>query len=81
MLCAFFRRNALGPVLIICPATVLFQWVSELHKWWPEFRVAVLHDTGSYKGPKVRYTLVNVSLVRVLVRVCLEARDMNAFSL
>ncbi|XP_028395196.1 DNA excision repair protein ERCC-6-like [Dendronephthya gigantea] len=46
------KQNGFGPVLIICPATILFQWVAELHKWWPEFRVAVLHDTGSYKGPK-----------------------------
>ena len=57
----FVRQNGLGPVLIICPATVLFQWVAEFHKWWPEFRVAVLHDTGSYKGPKV-FSLIEQSL-------------------
>jgi DNA excision repair protein ERCC-6 len=32
-----------GSVLIICPATVLQQWVCEFHRWWPPFRVAVLH--------------------------------------
>lgn len=48
-----FRRGVLGPVLIVCPATVLYQWVAEFHRWWPEFRVAVLHDTGSYQGAKV----------------------------
>ena len=52
-LCCSFRQNGLGPILIICPATVLIQWVAEFHKWWPEFRVAMLHDTGSYKGNKV----------------------------
>lgn len=36
-----------GPILIICPATVLRQWVREFHKWWPPFRVAILHNSGS----------------------------------
>lgn len=47
-----YREVGLGPVLIVCPATVLHQWVSEFHSWWPQFRVAVLHDTGTYRGPK-----------------------------
>ncbi|KAJ3323514.1 hypothetical protein HDV06_001791 [Boothiomyces sp. JEL0866] len=36
-----------GPVLIVCPATVLKQWVQEFHKWWPPYRVAILHSSGS----------------------------------
>eukprot|EP00842_Homolaphlyctis_polyrhiza_P004680 jgi/Hompol1/5212/HPOL_004236-RA len=36
-----------GPVIIVCPATVLKQWVQEFHKWWPPFRVAILHSSGS----------------------------------
>ncbi|KAJ1570051.1 hypothetical protein HK096_004209 [Nowakowskiella sp. JEL0078] len=36
-----------GPILIVCPATVLRQWVDEFHKWWPPFRVAILHSSGS----------------------------------
>ncbi|KAJ3145683.1 hypothetical protein HDU89_006918 [Geranomyces variabilis] len=40
-------RKLNGPVLIVCPATVLRQWVQEFHKWWPPFRVAILHSTGS----------------------------------
>ncbi|ODV59291.1 DNA-dependent ATPase RAD26 ASCRUDRAFT_37803 [Ascoidea rubescens DSM 1968] len=35
------------PVLIVCPATVMKQWVNELHKWWPPFRVIMLHFSGS----------------------------------
>lgn len=46
------KQPGLGPVLIVCPVTVLHQWVQEFHKWWPEFRVAVLHETGSYQGFK-----------------------------
>ncbi|KAI1265244.1 SNF2 family N-terminal domain-containing protein [Xylariaceae sp. FL1019] len=35
------------PVLIVAPATVLQQWVNEFHRWWPPFRVSMLHSSGS----------------------------------
>ncbi|XP_071941445.1 DNA excision repair protein ERCC-6-like [Antedon mediterranea] len=44
--------KGLGPVLIISPATVMHQWLKEFHIWWPQFRVAILHDSGSYHGSK-----------------------------
>ncbi|KRZ12360.1 DNA excision repair protein ERCC-6 [Trichinella zimbabwensis] len=47
-----FRIYGLGPVLIACPATLLFHWVHELHHWWPLFRVVVLHESGSFEGPR-----------------------------
>ena len=31
--------------LVVCPATVLRQWLRELRAWYPQFRVAVLHDS------------------------------------
>ena len=30
----------------------MHQWVSEFHTWWAPFRVAVLHDTGTFVGAK-----------------------------
>eukprot|EP00667_Euglena_gracilis_P000588 EG_transcript_588 len=36
-----------GPILIVCPATILSQWVREFQAWAPEFRVSVYHSTGS----------------------------------
>jgi DNA excision repair protein ERCC-6 len=48
-ICSF---RGLGPVLIVCPSTLLHQWVHEFHQWWPEFRVAVLHESGSFQGKK-----------------------------
>lgn len=38
------------PVLLICPATVMKQWVGEFHRWAPPFRVIMHHssrDVGS----------------------------------
>ncbi|CAH1164078.1 unnamed protein product [Phaedon cochleariae] len=46
------RFNGLGPSLIVCPATVIQQWVKHFHEWAPEFRVAILHQSGSYQGNK-----------------------------
>ena len=39
-----------APVIIVCPATVMKQWVREIHGWWPPLRVFVLHSSGSYAG-------------------------------
>jgi DNA excision repair protein ERCC-6 len=44
------RWTGLGPSLIVCPATVLRQWVAEFHAWWPPLRVAILHSSGSHAG-------------------------------
>ncbi|XP_015269685.1 PREDICTED: DNA excision repair protein ERCC-6 [Gekko japonicus] len=49
-----YRFRGLGPTVIVCPATVMHQWVKEFHTWWPPFRVAILHETGSYANKKVK---------------------------
>lgn len=49
-----YRYQGLGPTVIVCPATVMHQWVKEFHTWWPPFRVAILHETGSYTNKKVK---------------------------
>lgn len=45
-----FPYKGLGPTIIVCPTTVMHQWLKECHKWWPEFRVAILHSSGSFSG-------------------------------
>merc|ERR1711871_507164 len=35
------------PTLILCPATVMMQWLQEIHKWYPPFRVWLLHPTSN----------------------------------
>ncbi|XP_066588299.1 DNA excision repair protein ERCC-6-like isoform X3 [Prorops nasuta] len=44
------RFRGLGPTLILCPATLMEQWVKHFHEWWPIIRVAVLHHSGTYSG-------------------------------
>ncbi|XP_030754489.1 DNA excision repair protein ERCC-6-like [Sitophilus oryzae] len=43
-----------GPTLIICPATVIHQWVKHFYEWAPEFRVAILHQSGTHQGHKTK---------------------------
>ncbi|KAI9741643.1 MAG: hypothetical protein M1834_000027 [Cirrosporium novae-zelandiae] len=35
------------PIIVVCPATVMKQWVNEFHRWWPPLRVSILHSSGS----------------------------------
>uniref|UniRef100_A0A7E4VM44 DNA repair and recombination protein RAD54-like n=1 Tax=Panagrellus redivivus TaxID=6233 RepID=A0A7E4VM44_PANRE len=47
-----FDYKGLGPTLIVCPATLMHQWVKELNKWFPLCRVMILHSSGSHSGRK-----------------------------
>ncbi|XP_076654691.1 DNA excision repair protein ERCC-6 isoform X2 [Halictus rubicundus] len=44
------RFRGLGPSIIVCPATLMEQWVKHFHDWWPILRVVVLHQSGTYNG-------------------------------
>ena len=42
-----YSRMPSEPTIVVCPATLMKQWVNEFHSWWPPFRVTVLHSSGS----------------------------------
>jgi DNA excision repair protein ERCC-6 len=42
-----YSRKLDKPIIVVCPATVMKQWVNEFHRWWPPFRVTILHSSGS----------------------------------
>ncbi|XP_070159365.1 DNA excision repair protein ERCC-6 isoform X1 [Polyergus mexicanus] len=44
------RYRGLGPTIVVCPATLMEQWVKHFHDWWPFFRIVVLHHSGGYNG-------------------------------
>ncbi|XP_008208058.1 DNA excision repair protein ERCC-6 [Nasonia vitripennis] len=44
------RFRGLGPSLIVCPATLLEQWVKHFHDWWPTLRAVILHQSGTFQG-------------------------------
>ncbi|CAI8496322.1 unnamed protein product [Hanseniaspora opuntiae] len=35
------------PILVVCPATVMKQWFTELSTWWPCFRCVIFHSMGA----------------------------------
>ncbi|KAJ2614577.1 DNA repair protein rhp26 [Coemansia sp. RSA 1365] len=46
-LAALYHSRLLNrPSIIVCPATLMRQWVREFHAWWPVLRVSILHNTG-----------------------------------
>ncbi|GES59966.1 DNA repair protein Rhp26/Rad26 [Aspergillus terreus] len=42
-----YSKKLTKPAIVVCPATVMKQWVTEFHTWWPAFRVSILHTSGS----------------------------------
>ncbi|RFU79552.1 dna excision repair ercc-6 [Trichoderma arundinaceum] len=42
-----YSKKLKKPVIVVAPATLLRQWVSEFHRWWPPLRVSILHSSGS----------------------------------
>jgi DNA excision repair protein ERCC-6 len=43
----FYSKQMSGPILVLCPATMLHQWSREFNHWWPPMRVMILHASGS----------------------------------
>lgn len=56
-----------GPILIVCPATVMKQWCNELHHWWPPFRSIILHSMGSGMGNNNKKTINEEELEQILI--------------
>jgi DNA excision repair protein ERCC-6 len=58
-----YSRKLTKPIIVVCPATVMKQWVNEFHRWWPPFRVTILHSSGTgmmnVKGERNRESLLD----------------------
>ena len=44
------RTLVLPPSIILCPATIMTQWMREFHKWAPQLRIILLHDSVDHGG-------------------------------
>jgi DNA excision repair protein ERCC-6 len=42
-----YSRKLTKPIIVVCPPTVMKQWVNEFHTWWAPLRVSILHTSGS----------------------------------
>lgn len=59
-----YDSNVMRRALVVCPATVLSHWITELHEWAPQLRVVILHrcayafnDVSGSSGEKTQVTL------------------------
>jgi DNA excision repair protein ERCC-6 len=61
-----YSKKLTKPIIVVCPATVMKQWVNEFHRWWPPFRVTILHSSGTgmmnMKGERNRESLLEAEL-------------------
>ena len=56
---ALHQSGVWAPSIVVCPATIMGQWVSEFHKWYPPFRVALLHSSGAGTGKAAMHQLID----------------------
>lgn len=61
-----YSKKVSKPIIVVCPATVMKQWVNEFHRWWPPFRVTILHSSGTgmmnMKGESNRESLLEAQM-------------------
>lgn len=43
------NRQLSGPVLIVCPTSLVFNWLAEAKQWTPDLTVVGLHGSGRHK--------------------------------
>lgn len=77
-LAALHHSNLLsGPVLIVCPATVMKQWCNEIHQWWPPFRAVILHSIGA--GMNDKSNLTEDEIENMIIKSELENTDFHDY--
>ncbi|MEP9393450.1 DEAD/DEAH box helicase [Gordonia sp. VNK1] len=67
-----------APSLIVCPMSVVGNWVHELERFAPDLRVTVHHGAGRSKG--AAFTAVHSGIDVVLTTFALAARDRDLLS-
>ena len=46
-LAGLHHSGKMGACLLMCPATIMNQWVREFHLWYPPIRAVLLHQVGA----------------------------------
>jgi superfamily II DNA or RNA helicase len=62
------------PALVVCPASVLFNWASEIERFRPSLRVSTYHGPNRRLDPQADITLTTYAVMRLDVDV-LSARE------
>jgi superfamily II DNA or RNA helicase len=64
----FKNRQLAGPALIVCPTSLVFNWVAEAQKFTPDLKVLALHGAGRHASfdeiPKSALIITSYALIR-----------------
>jgi superfamily II DNA or RNA helicase len=64
----FKNRQLAGPALIVCPTSLVFNWVAEAQKFTPDLKVLALHGAGRHASfdeiPKSDLIITSYALIR-----------------
>jgi superfamily II DNA or RNA helicase len=64
----FKNRQLAGPALIVCPTSLVFNWVAEAKKFTPDLKVLALHGAGRHESfdeiPKSDLIITSYALIR-----------------
>ena len=69
-LAGLHHSGQFAPSIIVCPPTVLRQWLRELRLWYPPFRVIILHESqraGLAPRPSRKYGFDVMCLACILL--------------
>lgn len=72
---AYCRMMNFKRILIICPKSVISQWIDQFHKWWPGLEDTMICESGGL-GPSKRDNIIYVTNYESLVgRKLREAKE------
>jgi DNA excision repair protein ERCC-6 len=66
------------PSIVICPVTLLQQWKREASKWYPKFKVEILHDSANSSSKRARDTVIlRARLLGIVIRKRLRMQSLQ----
>lgn len=68
-----------GPFLVVCPASVLYNWEHEFHKFTPDLRTLIISGTKEERASQVKQTL-DENIPILISSYPLIQRDGNLYS-
>ena len=57
------RETGASKILVICPASVKYNWAKEIDKWWPGRSIHIVEGRGKKVIPVVDFVIINYDLL------------------
>jgi SNF2 family DNA or RNA helicase len=63
----FHVKNLSGPILVVVPLTVLFNWMNELKKFCPQIKVLRMHSSDPTEQLRLLREMRNIEKAEVVL--------------